>query len=736
MTGNASHGDKATIDQWSDLKRAARNAEWNVPEGRLGDIVRQLRCRGEAARRRASWILALLVFVIFIGLLFYLGLPFWQQFADGRKQTLTQHISDIETRLGGLDRDRETLKTDLSNFLHERPEQLRAPDGNGLNDPLQVGEAIYISSFDYGGVWRAAQDGASFEELKEPNGMGLNAPVQIGEAIYITGFDHGGVWRAAQDGEPFEELRAPDGNGLNGPVQIGEAIYITGQFSGGIWRAAQDGASFEELKEPNGMGLNAPVQIGEAIYITGFDHGGVWRAAQDGEPFEELKEPDGTHLYPPVQAGEAIYIAGPFSSGVWRSARDGAPFEELKGAPDVSGFNAPVQFGEAIYITDYDGGGIWRATQDGTSLEELLVIDGDNVNNPVQIGEAIYITGQFNGGVWRLAHDSTSFDELRAPDGNGLNNPVQIGEAIYITEQFGSAVWRLAQESTSPEKLLVADGNGFYDPVQIGEAVYITGQLGGVWRAKQDGAPFVELLVPDGVEFNAPVQAKATIYFMGSNHGGVWKLPSSLPERVMALESDAKMRDFFDTLQLDLKNRDTIKQMDAELRRIEIERAGLHKVRSSTQDRRDRFDELPWAVLAKADYAMSFDQFLEKCRAPNADSETLTKTCLETWQSNQEATESDWWETLSTQVPPGILLLFLLGTLAALYRYNMRLAGFHHSRADILELHSAGFVKPHNMDDLSKLAAALAADNVSFGKMQVGFGTGSIGIERAGSPSN
>ena len=33
-----------------------------------------------------------------------------------------------------------------------------------------------------------------------------------------------------------------------------------------------------------------------------------------------------------------------------------------------------------------------------------------------------------------------------------------------------------------------------------------------------------------------------------------------------------------------------------------------------------------------------------------------------------------------------LLLLFLLGTLGGLYRYSLRIAGFHHARADALKL--------------------------------------------------
>jgi hypothetical protein len=43
--------------QWL-LARAAREAEWAVPEGPLGDLVRQQRRRASIAQVRTTWVLA------------------------------------------------------------------------------------------------------------------------------------------------------------------------------------------------------------------------------------------------------------------------------------------------------------------------------------------------------------------------------------------------------------------------------------------------------------------------------------------------------------------------------------------------------------------------------------------------------------------------------------------------------------------------------------------------------
>ena len=67
---------------------------------------------------------------------------------------------------------------------------------------------------------------------------------------------------------------------------------------------------------------------------------------------------------------------------------------------------------------------------------------------------------------------------------------------------------------------------------------------------------------------------------------------------------------------------------------------------------------------------------------------------------------------LSTKIGTTVLLLFLVQILVTLYRYNIRLASFYDSRADILQL-----VKGDGDNTMPSLASILAADRVEFGKV-------------------
>ncbi len=143
-----------------------------------------------------------------------------------------------------------------------------------------------------------------------------------------------------------------------------------------------------------------------------------------------------------------------------------------------------------------------------------------------------------------------------------------------------------------------------------------------------------------------------------------------------------------------------------------------------------RFYAFPYSLVWDRERD-DFAEFLADCRgghraasnsaedadeqaAPNPYSESLTKACLEGWNARQAALAQTWWQSIAAQLPPGILLLFLLATLGGLYSYNLRLAGFHHIRADALELLAEAGA--YDAETLTQVADALAADKVEFGK--------------------
>ncbi len=62
---------------------------------------------------------------------------------------------------------------------------------------------------------------------------------------------------------------------------------------------------------------------------------------------------------------------------------------------------------------------------------------------------------------------------------------------------------------------------------------------------------------------------------------------------------------------------------------------------------------------------------------------------------------------------PLLIIMFMISILLALYKYDMRLSAYYHSRADALEMLEAGI----DVANFDKLAASLSPEKYDFGKM-------------------
>lgn len=103
---------------------AARAAEYGHSDDPVRGIILQLRQRGRVANVRTLWVLAALLCVIFIGLAYYLGLPFLRDALNGRKLALEDSIAAAEQTLASLDEERLALFPPLAEVLRQTPETL------------------------------------------------------------------------------------------------------------------------------------------------------------------------------------------------------------------------------------------------------------------------------------------------------------------------------------------------------------------------------------------------------------------------------------------------------------------------------------------------------------------------------------------------------------------------------------------------------------------------------------
>ena len=111
---------------------------------------------------------------------------------------------------------------------------------------------------------------------------------------------------------------------------------------------------------------------------------------------------------------------------------------------------------------------------------------------------------------------------------------------------------------------------------------------------------------------------------------------------------------------------------------------------------------------------ITFGNFLSNCAGETPDAAIVT-ACTDAFRVSNGTGEIDLYRGLALQAGAIALILFLLSSIGALYRYNLRLASFFNARAETLVLAKsgllAGTVRPA---DVAQLATALAADHVDF----------------------
>ncbi|KMW60601.1 hypothetical protein AIOL_000765 [Candidatus Rhodobacter oscarellae] len=114
-------------------------------------IVRMTRRRGRAAETRAGWLFIGLVITILAGLIYYLGLPFFQNYVDGRVLTLRETRAAIAKVEEDLDTRLETVREDLAIALTDAFVRIPVPTGSGSEHyyalmPLDGGRVMVAGS--------------------------------------------------------------------------------------------------------------------------------------------------------------------------------------------------------------------------------------------------------------------------------------------------------------------------------------------------------------------------------------------------------------------------------------------------------------------------------------------------------------------------------------------------------------------------------------------------------------
>jgi hypothetical protein len=265
-----------------------------------------------------------------------------------------------------------------------------------------------------------------------------------------------------------------------------------------------------------------------------------------------------------------------------------------------------------------------------------------------------------------------------------------------------------------------------------------------VLRLSADGLGLEALPTGTTQDINGAVKKGEQVYFYG-NDGTFLKMTDMLAKEAALLPSDfhsesvAEVTEFFEqTLPPHIRDHEPIRALHDRLRLVASQRSGYEQIEVETKAELAALRESPLQYLRERD-SLDFTSFLNDCRGGAAATADITTACLTAWQTEQAGDRRIWWETLVDQVPPGILLLLLLATLGGLYRYNLRLAGFHESRADTLQLLAQGRdaaqlrdILAANPGDAVNLATLfLGADKVEMGTIKAKLGQAEIELAKA-----
>ena len=711
----------AQVKNFGNLRRAALEAEWKVPGGEIGNLIRQLRYRARRARF-SSWVfLVVLIGVVVLGLGLYIGPPFLTQFYDGRRLTLNDSIALADTKSALLTASREVLRKDIAQALK----------------------------------WTIEP---AFDGYPPPD-VPMSAAQQINGSLVMAVGNDGGIYRydpTLPDAAPMQV--ATFGNvGFQDFVKISDTLVLLLGIDNTTWRYDPTQRDKGPIKLPNvtGRGFWQAKKISDTLVLITVSNGILWR-------YDPTK-PDEAPVQVPGVAGVGFYTALKFSDTLvlitggkdtlWRydpTKPDGTPVQ----VPAVAGDGVRFVFkiSDTLVLITGGSGTLWRydpTKPDGTPVQ-IPAVAGVGYSAAMKISDTLVLIRGDNNTLWRYDPSKPDGAPIQVPAvaGVSFDGFDKISDTLVLFYGDNNTLWRydLTKPAAAPVQVPAILGVGFFGVKKISDTiVLIEGSNATLWR--------YDLIVPDAVLAPVPMPSG----FSGFSYSGVIKVSDDLmllvgkrgelfrystrigktfadlqPTKDPSADETA-LKKLIENLPPHLANSALFAPLRIRFAAMEAMKAGINGLHQAAQDGFLRLDGPNWMVIRDRQNA-AFSEFMVACRngvqpplpvPPTLDGpmpEPLTLACIEGWKAGQVTLQQSWWNTLANQLPPGVLLLFLLATLGGLYRYNLRLAAFHHSRADALELLALGrddgavrdLVSWHDSDILGKIANALAADKVPF----------------------
>ncbi|WP_147126285.1 hypothetical protein [Shimia ponticola] len=660
----ALHNRKAKLETRRTLDRALA-----LGSERIGDLVILLRSRSHAARRSARWNFVGLVLTVAVGIAFYLGLPFLRSYSDGQRVAAVAESKSITDRFNSAAAsvlEKRDALTDVISTLPDFAEQielnLRTIRGFLLEDDnlyfFGQGDTIFrVNS-------QSELAAANFEDrVSDARVDGLDSIFGIVPIDDISGVDSSDCCFVF--GIKDENLASVTVDEIDF-LPIETEIEITGS----------------DIKEPLGH-----VVIGSRVFI--YDRDGLvtsldiaaanpadtvqntnFDLSEDQKLWNIVERPDQF-----VALGKETLFEISKSDFTARSepqlvlGQPRAVLEAWKLTGDY--FNNLIDYQGQIYATTDQGilVPIVEETAEDNSAQLVLGrtvrqirtenLDGEEAAIPIE--DVIQRDGAmlFTGGNGTYQESSTDTEkrlrlqQMPGPFSDG-DTFIRFNDELFVVEARSRGANLLRISGDARERAVQRLGQANYTPFDWDQA--------GAFAGYQQVAERIETVLEtlNGASFEPLEDAiKAVSSAIAQNANDVDDWANSLARNQGVIE--------------DYKN--------SPLRFFEIS--------SAVSDMETFFE-----VCQKSDLREDVD-------------------CLAAWEKSIGSTQQQWWIALAEKLPPGVLLLFFLALLAGAYRYNVRLASFYSSRADVLEALTLSDEKKAEV--FGQLTEMLSADRVEFG---------------------
>ncbi|WP_136660483.1 hypothetical protein [Nitratireductor sp. XY-223] len=702
----------------------------------VGALISLLRRRARRAALTSRIVLFFLLLTVIAGLFFYLALPFFNQYLDGRRLTLLDTKQALEISDEHLDDRRSELWNRLIEVLRlETNESLKGDWSDSVNfrGIEQVVDGVFLVRGNQGSLVRfdAATSKAESLDGNWSDSANFRGVEQVGDGVFLIHGNEGSLVRYDAATNKAEPLKGDwyDSVDFQGIEQVGDGVFLVHGNQGSLVRfdAATSKANSLEGDWSDSVNFRGLEQVGDGVFLVHGNQGSLVRFDVATSKANSLEGDwsDSVNFRGLEQVGDGVFLVHGSEGSLIRYDAATNNTEPLEGDwPDSVVFQGITQVGDGVFLIHGGEGSLVRYD---TATNRAESLNGDWSDSAAflgieQVGDGVFLVHGTEGSLVRYNVSANKAASLR---GDWSDRIIFLG-----IDQVADGVFLIHGYELSSR----GDGT----------LVRYDARANKIWSLKGGWS--------DSVFFHGVEPVGDDRFLIHGSEGTLVEFPSPYFEKYESreLSDEDKILEAMDDLPKSVRDLLIARDFGEQFSQIAGERRPISLQLDQVND---DISGLWTGLFPLNQQRERFEQFMHVCRGGKADANDLpedgtseetdktvpantvngsvtmasgrstseqnpdavTLACTQAWRAELEREEGKWWQTLATQVPPGILLLFLLATLAGLYRYNLRLAGFHNSRADVLELISLGGGGV-SVDDLTRLSDSLAADKVEFGR--------------------